>query len=95
MVSESAALEVLGLDLMKTELRIPLSETSHDTLLKSQIGSAVSYLQRTTNIEPADMPPALRSSAVALVRLAYDGVAGLPEDPTFEALMAPWQSFAG
>ena len=93
MVSESEALSVVGLDLMKTELRIPLTETSHDDLLKSQITNAISHLKRTTDIEPADMPPALRASAVALVRLAYDGVSGLPEDPTFEALLAPWQSF--
>ena len=93
MVSEGEALMVLGLDLMKNELRIPLTETSHDALLTNQIVSAISHLQRTTSIEPADMPPALRSSAVALVRLAYDGLGGLPEDPTFEALMAPWQSF--
>ena len=93
MVSESEALMVLGLDLMKTELRIELTETSHDVLLTSQIVAAISYLQRTTNIAPTDMPPALRASAVALVRLAYDGVGGLPEDPTFDALMAPWQSY--
>ena len=95
MVTESQALMFLGLDLLKTELRIPLSETSHDTLLKSQIVNAISHLQRTTNIEPADMPPALQGAAVDIVRLQEDGAGKVEDNPTFEALMAPWQSFKG
>ena len=93
MVTESEALMFLPLAVVKVELRIEDSETSHDSLITRQIVNAVSYLQRTTSIEPADMPQALRSSAVAMVRLAYDGEAGLPEDPTFAALLEPWRSY--
>ena len=41
----ATALDVLPLDLMKDELRIPPGTTSHDALLERQIESAVSYCQ--------------------------------------------------
>ena len=95
MLTESEALMIVSLDHVKLSLRIPPDIMDHDDLLKSQIVSAISHLQRTTGIEPADMPPALRAAAVDLVRLQYDGAGKVEDNPTFDALMAPWQSFKG
>ena len=47
-ITEAAALTVLPLSHMKDELRIQLSEKSHDDLLKSQITQAVSHVSRRT-----------------------------------------------
>ena len=47
-ITEAEAPVVLPLAHMKLELRIPDTETDHDTLLTSQIVSAVSHVSRRT-----------------------------------------------
>ena len=92
-VTPADALAVLPLAAMKVELRIEDSETSHDGLITGQIVGAISHLHRTTSIEPADMPPALRAAAVAIVRAKYDGLHALPENPSFAAWLDPFRSY--
>ena len=55
-LTESQALAVVSLALMKTELRIEQSETSHDALLVSQIVNAVSFVKEATGRDVADFP---------------------------------------
>ena len=47
-ITEAEALVVLPMAHMKLELRIPATEVEHDTLLTSQIVSAVSHVSRRT-----------------------------------------------
>ena len=93
-VTESQALAVVSLALMKTELRIEQSETSHDALLVSQIVNAVSYAKESTGREVADFP-ALRAAAVAIVRAQYNGLAEITPDAAHNAWLDPFRSIAG
>ena len=78
---------------MKTELRIPLSETSHDVLLSQQIHNAANYVAQSTGQELADLPP-LRGAIVAVVRHQYDGYREITEDAAQNALMDPFRTMA-
>ena len=53
-ITESQALAVVSLSLMKTELRIEQTETSHDPLLTAQIVAAVSYAKEATGREDGE-----------------------------------------
>ena len=93
-LTESQALAVVSLALMKTELRIEQSETSHDALLVSQIVNAVSFFKEATGRDVADFP-ALRGAAVAIVRAQYDGVPEITENAAHNAWLDPFRSIAG
>ena len=77
---------------MKLELRIPDTETDHDTLLTSQITQAVSHVSRRTGATGDALLP-LRSAAVAIVRTLYDGLEEITPNAAFNALMRPFESY--
>ena len=89
-ITESEALSVLSVAAMKTELRIPATETSHDALLTSQIVSAVSFCARSTGAALADLP---RPAIVAAVRSQYDGNRELGPRAAVYGWLAPFRSY--
>ena len=91
-ITESAALVVLPLAHMKLELRIPDTETSHDTLLTSQITQAVSHVSRRTGATGDALLP-LRSAAVSICRNLYDGHRDVTAHPAHESWMRPFESY--
>ena len=91
-ITESAALGVVPLAHMKLELRIPDTETSHDTLLTSQIVSAVSHVSRRTGATGDALLP-LRSAAVSIVRALYDGDHEVTPNAAHNAWMRPFDSY--
>ena len=91
-ITESAALVVLPLAHMKDELRIQATEVDHDTLLTSQIVSAVSHVSRRTGATGDALLP-LRSAAVAIVRALYDGDHEVGPRAAHEAWMKPFESY--
>ena len=91
-ITEAEALVVLPLSIMKLELRIQDSETSHDLLLTSQIVQAVSHVARSTSATGDDLLP-LRSAAASIVRALYDGDDEITPNASFAALMRPFQSY--
>ena len=91
-ITEAEAPVVLPLAHMKLELRIPDTETDHDTLLTSQIVSAVSHVSRRTGATGEALLP-LRAAAVAIVRQLYDGYRDVTAHPAHEALMRPFESY--
>ena len=92
----ATALEVLSVDAMKRELRIPDEDQDHDDLITAQIGSAVSFVGRhlraplvdgverhRCNSPGTDRPLTIRADHVqsmAAIRYWPDGRA-LREDP--------------
>ena len=88
-ITEAQALSLVSLDSMKTELRIPLSESAHDALLSEQIHSAASFVMESTGLALADMP-AVRPAIIAGVRSQYDG---RPELGPLSAVFAWAQPF--
>ena len=91
-ITEAQALIVLPLSHMKTELRIPAAEPSHDDLLTAQIVSAVSYTARITGATGNALLP-LRAAAVAVVRDLYDGYREIRPDSAAFALLAPFRRY--
>ena len=73
-ITEAQALIVVSLSIMKLELRIPSTESSHDLLLTSQIVQAVSHVSRRTGATGDALLP-LRAAAVAIVRAALQRAA--------------------
>ena len=71
-LTQTEALSIVSLDSMKTELRIPLSEASHDALLSGQIHAAANFVMESTGLALADLAP-LTPAIVAAVRDQYDG----------------------
>ena len=93
-ITESVALGVVSLAMMKTELRIGQSETEHDAMIVSQIVASVSYLAAATGREGEGLL-ALRLAATALVRDLYDGRRNLTEDSAVHAFAEVYRSFSG
>ena len=56
------ALAIVSLATMKSELRIPLAETEHDTLLTGQIKGAVSFVSRHLRAPLLDRVEVFRSA---------------------------------
>ena len=56
------ALDIVSLDTIKLELRIPSGETSHDTLLTSHIANAVSLVARHLRVPLLDRTEGFRCS---------------------------------
>ena len=91
-LTQAEALTIVSLDSMKTELRIPLSEVSHDALITSQLVAAVNFVARSTGLALADLPP-LRPAIVFAVRSLYDGPREIgPRSATY-AWMQPFRSY--
>ena len=91
-VTEAEALAVLSVSIMKTELRIEQTETSHDALITAQIVSAVSFASETTGREGADLGE-LRAASVAVVRAQYDGLHEISPDAAHDAWLDPFRSY--
>ena len=91
-ITEAEALVVLPLAHMKLELRIPDTETSHDTLLTSQIVSAVSHVSRRTGATGDALLP-LRSAAVSICRNLYDGYLEVTPNAAHESWLRPFVSY--
>ena len=72
------ALDIVSLDAMKSELRIPATEADHDTLLTGQIAAAVSFVSRHLRVPLLDRDETFRCSrpsyAAAPIVLATAGV---------------------
>lgn len=90
-------LEIVTLDRMKTELRIPASITDHDQIITQQISSAVSYVSERTgrNLENDDtlideIPDALRQAVIMLVRSLYSGEGTLSGNSMVDSLIEPF-----
>lgn len=92
-LTQTEALSIVSLETMKTELRIPLSETSHDALLSEQITNAANYVAASTGLELADLAP-LRPAIVAAVRSQYDGAREITQKSAIHAWAAPFRSLA-
>ena len=56
------ALDIVSLATMKSELRIPAAETSHDVLLTGQIAAAVSFVSRAVRVPLLDRAEGFRCS---------------------------------
>ena len=89
-ITESEALAVVGLDTMKTELRIPPTEVDHDALLTRQIHDAANFVATSTGRPLSDLH-LLRSAIVAAVRSQYDGGQEIRETAAAYAWMAPFR----
>ena len=72
------ALDIVSLETMKSELRIPAAEGDHDTLLTGQIAAAVSFVSRHLRIPLLDQDEQFYcsrpSSSSAPIILATAGV---------------------
>ena len=72
MLTESEALAILPLEVMKLELRVPASITEHDALIQRQIWDALNFATGATGRAADDSMP-LRAAAIAIVRQLYGG----------------------
>lgn len=91
-ITEAQALSLVSLDSMKIELRIPISEVSHDALITSQLVAAVNFVARSTGLPLADLPP-LRPAIIAAVRSLYDGYRELGPLSSVYGWMQPFRSY--
>ena len=89
-ITQTEALAIVDLVTMKTELRIPLSEASHDLLLSAQIHDAANFAARSTGVALADLH-LLRPAIVAAVRQVYNGGQEIRETAATYAWMAPFR----
>ena len=105
MISKTESLVFLPLSTMKDELRIPPPAdplrptvgTEHDELITGQICAAVSFVSYFTDrptVAELDHA-ALRSAAIILVRLLYDGQRDLKKQSALYGLMDPFRRLAG
>ena len=91
-LTQAQALTIVSLDSMKSELRIPISETAHDVLLAEQIHSAASFVMESTGLALADLP-AVRPAIIAGVRSQYDGSRELGPLSATYAWAQPFRSY--
>ena len=92
-ITEAAALIVLPLAIMKDELRITQTETSHDALLTRQIVDAVSFVSKAASATTDDERMALRMAAVSVCRDLYNGNREVSEHAAHDAWLAPFRSY--
>ena len=91
-ITQAESLQILSLDRMRSELRIP--DNSHDTLLTEQIHSALAYIGEVTARGAGDLDhPSLKAAGVVLVRRLYDGGGEIKPTAAFWALLAPFKSY--
>lgn len=91
-ITESEALQAVSLDLMKTNLRIPLTEVDHDVLLTRIIHDSANFAARSTGVALADLH-LLRPAIIAAVRSQYDGHREITPDAAHNAWLAPFRSY--
>ena len=91
-ITEAEALAIVSLVDMKMELRIDGAITEHDSLITSQIVSAVRFVSRTTGAEGDELLP-LRAAAISLCRELYDGHRELSPRSTVYGLLEAFQSY--
>ena len=91
-ITEDEALQIISLERMRSELRIP--DDSADLLLTEQIHSALAYISEVTARGSADLNhPALKAAGVLLVRQLYDGYREIRPTEAFFAIIAPFKSY--
>ena len=94
MISEAESLQILSLERMKSELRIP--DDSHDDLVTGQIVAAWNFVSELTGRGAPDLDnPALRSAAILLVRQLYNGYREIRPTEAFYAMVDPFRNIAG
>lgn len=93
----ATALEIVTLERMKTELRIPLTITDHDSIIEGQINSAVNFVSEYTGRKLVDpdrdnivIPAALEMAIIALVRDLYTGTRDLRSYSIINAMIDPF-----
>ena len=91
-ITTAQALTIVSLDSMKTELRIPAAETSHDALITSQLVAAANFVAKSSGLPLADLPP-LRPAIVTATREMYDGHRELGPRAAAYAWMQPFRSY--
>ena len=91
-ITQAQALSVVSLDSIKLELRIPATETEHDSLLSGQIHSAANLVAQTTGADLAGLIP-LRGAIISLTRELYDGRRELSPDSTVYGWMSVYRSY--
>ena len=91
-ITEKEALQIVTLAAMKLELRIPATESEHDSLLTGQITAAANFVMRSTGLAVADLMP-LRMAIIAAVRAQYDGAQEVKETAAHSAWMDPFRSY--
>ena len=89
-ITATEALSVVSLASMKTELRIPATETEHDVLIAGQIHNAVNYVATSTGADLAGLPR-LRPAIVSAVRSQYDGNRELSPDSAVFSWLEPFR----
>ena len=91
-ITESEALQILSLERLRSELRIP--DDSHDALLGQQIHSALAYISELTGRGSLDLDhPALKAAGVLLCRQLYDGAREIRPTAAFWSLLGPFRSY--
>ena len=94
MILEDEALNLLPVDLLRMELRIP--DNSHDKLLTAQIVASMNFISEATGRGAADLDnPALRSAAIILCRQFYNGYREIRPTEAFWAILDPYRNLAG
>ena len=92
-LTQAQAFSLVSLASMKTELRIPLSEVSHDALLSDQIHSAANFVMEATGRPLSDLH-LLRQAIVSAARDMYNGVQQIEPDAAAYAWLQPYRSYA-
>ena len=100
-ITKTEALQILPLATMKTELRIPFDPANpavgaeHDELITGQILSALNFVSAATDrTEAGELDkPALRSAAILLCRVLYNGEREIRKNAAMYHLMGPFKSF--
>ena len=92
-ITQTEALAVVSLEMMKTELRIPLAEASHDELLSGQIHSAANFCAQSTGRPLSDLH-LLRAAIISSVRSQYDGLHEVSPNAAHNAWMEPFRTLA-
>ena len=87
--------EILTVPQMKTELRFPAGEDSHDSMIAAQIADALAWIASYTGLALSDLAtddkrlPIIRRAAVVLTRDAYDGHGVVPQNHAAFSVLGP------
>ena len=94
-ITAAESLQILSLADMKTELRIADEIKEHDELITGQILSALNFVSAATDrTEAGELDkPALRSAAILLCRVLYNGEREIRKNAAMYHLMGPFKSF--
>ena len=91
-LTENESLSLVSLAAMKTELRIPDAETSHDAMLTGQIHDAANFVQQATGLALADLG-ALAPAIVSTVRDAYNGNREIGPNAAANTFLSVYRSY--